>query len=383
MRVPIRLQSRLPIPALQLVHLVLALIVAALAAGCSSSDGPPRGAERAMATAPRPAPPRARAPRLFVGAGRGGLAVVDADRGAVLQRLDALEVDDVVVDRARGQVLTFERPDMDPESGALVARRLQPDGVGGWLAGPRTLRRLDGRARHLTITAGVIVFEESYGTRLRLLGDDGAATLGLPAPLPNAAWTDEGGATASALVRDEEGAWALATIAAARGAVAIERAPLAPLSDPSARAVRLGGAVILLDVVEGRLALRAPDAQGRSRARSGAGSAATIDGLVDACALGARRVAVLTTTPRLLALELGDDGAPRPLGDLAIGGARLPIAAAPPRRLLCVADDRLLVATEEAVLAFDLEGGPTGAHLVRDGSFAAEGVRAPIDGPLP
>ncbi len=51
---------------------------------------------------------------------------------------------------------------------------------------------VDGRARVMGVPQGVLVFEEGYGERWKLLRDDGVPTVSVPAPRPASVWLVEG-----------------------------------------------------------------------------------------------------------------------------------------------------------------------------------------------
>jgi hypothetical protein len=368
-------------------------LLALLTSACSSfppSDVDP--SPRPVTSSPsKPRPPaRAvglRAPVRFAAASRDGLAVIDAERGVVLASIDADVVDDLLLDRPRGRLLTFEHPARDAEDGALIARDLGHDGETPTLSAPRTVRHLDGRARHLALDAGVIAFEDAYGARARLVDDAGGTTQGLAGPLPKAAWIEPGGARVTALLREADDGWWLATFTPRAGALTTTRTPIAPPRAETARALRLGdGRVVLLDVEGGGLTTRV--AGGETTMAITAFSHAD-EGVVDACPLAIDRAVVLTSEGRLALIEIAPSGRARGLAvvdavELGLpSGARIEPTASPPRRLLVLGAARVLVGTDDAVRAFDVAATPTGAHLVRDRAFRSDGARAPIDGPLP
>jgi hypothetical protein len=51
---------------------------------------------------------------------------------------------------------------------------------------------VDGRARVMPVPQAILVFEEGYGERWKLLRDDGVPTVSVPAPRPASAWLVEG-----------------------------------------------------------------------------------------------------------------------------------------------------------------------------------------------
>lgn len=292
--------------------------------------------EVGVATAP------AESPRSFVAAIDGGLAVLDAVDGRVLARAEGGLLDDVVVDRARHRIVTFEI-DPEEEGGELVGRSFEL----GW---PVTLGRSAGVIRLAATAPHVVVFEDADGPRWRLL--DGRRSLF--APPPRSTWT--AGDSLFGLTFEPEGAWAVRRFRLDEPAsIELASAPVA------SRMVSLGDRVVALDVVKGSLSIDGED------------TAIVAGAVVDACALSRERFAVLTASPTRVVV--GEGGVVR---SLTIDGAPRFDARYLSPSLVAVSEARVLVATTERVLAVDVRG----ANLVVDPRFAPHGARAPIAGPL-
>lgn len=284
----------------------------------------------------------AESPRSFVAAIDGGLAVLDAVDGRVLARAEGALVDDVVVDRARHRIVTFEI-DPEEEGGELVGRSLDL----GW---PVTLGRSAGVVRLAATAPHVVVFEDADGPRWRLL--DGRRSLF--APTPRSTWTT--GDSLFGLTFEPEGTWAVRRLRLGEpGSIELAKAPEA------SRMVSLGDRVVALDVAKGSLSIDGED------------TAIAAGAVVDACALSRERFAVLTAAPTRVVVGDG-----RALRTLTIDGTPRFDARYLSPSLVAVSESRVLVATTERVLAVDVRGGT----LIVDARFAPQGAHAPIAGPL-
>ncbi|MEJ7735481.1 MAG: hypothetical protein WKG00_40630, partial [Polyangiaceae bacterium] len=129
------------------------------------------------------------------------LAVVDVAGGTTVTSVslpDGVVVRDLDFDGVSGRALVFES-DADDQGGEVTAypilEQAGPAATSQWVFGPRQhIGWVDGRARLLAQPSAVLLFEEAYGTRWRLL--DGAPSTSLIAPRPASVWRAPDGASA-------------------------------------------------------------------------------------------------------------------------------------------------------------------------------------------
>jgi hypothetical protein len=263
----------------------------------------------------------------------------------------------------------------DDESGEIAAHALDD------ALGERThLAWVDGRARLLPAPAGLVVFEEGYGERWKLLG--ATPTSSVIAPPPASAWltVDVAGAAVHALGYDA-GSLVLRTAAvgeAGIGAPSIEPLSAGPATQPpTARLVPAIGAALLVDIDGDALAVRRLD---------GAAS------LVPLPAPGLRIEAAVTLRGgQVLALLLS--GAETTLTAVAVdakgvvwSAAHLPLPGAVTpaprffgRDLAAQGDGRVLAATSMGVHAIDVSlDDATGVRLELAAGFDGSTLRGPI-----
>lgn len=308
----------------------------------------------------------------------GDLAVVDGVSGAVRSTRPAgAGADrDLVWDPWARRVVVLKALEGD-ESGEIEAypilrvRR-------GFLLGERDhLAWVDGRARILAAPAGVVVFEESYGTRWKLLGS--AVTPSVPAPPPLSAWISVGpsGDSLHALSITADGAITrLRASLSAEGIAAPDREALGAGS-ASARMVEApaaGGAVIA-DIAGKTLRVRAAHGETSSVPLPAGGmeiaSAVPIHG-------GAVVAFLMSGVPSVIAVALDADGVPWSSAHLPLAG-EVARAEGRLRRDLAVQGNRLLVATSMGVQAVRVAYDEvTGVALGPVTGFHGAGIRGPI-----
>jgi len=306
----------------------------------------------AVDAAPEPAPVKLR--RTFAAAVEGGLALLDVDDGHVVAKAPGGVVDDVVVDRARGRLITFEI-EPDEEGGAIVGRPI--DSIND-----RTLLGSSAGVLRFAVTDHhVLVFEDAYGPRWRAL--DGRTSVF--APTPRSAWAR--GKRLHALTWEPDGRWAERSVSIDGpdlGTIELGSAP--PLSSSSPRMVSVDGRAVALDVASGKLSLDGVD--------TGLAAAA----VVDACPLSEHAFALLASGPtRLVVGALGG-----PYASLAIEGQPRFDPRYLSRSIVPVSSSRVLVAVTDRVFAVHVRNGAS-PSLSIDEHFAAQGAHAPIDGLLP
>jgi hypothetical protein len=358
--------------------------------GAPVEQAPDAGGERPVV---RGSPPDAEAP-LVAFTDAGDLAIIDAASGAILGSAPGGGLHgprDITLDPWGDRVVVFES-DEDETGGEITTYPLHAPQIG-----PRAhLAWVDGRVRLAAAPLGIVVFEESYGTRWKMFWRDGSPTTSVAAPRPASAWIDSssGGAAVQALTYGD---------GAAPPALDLRRMELQPGSleapavialaasfgslPPTARMVRapaLGGdllvdrgssgmTLVLVSSLGAVMGSTSVDILGPS---SRVEAATTLE--------GGRVVVVLTSNePRLVAVRLGD-------GFEVIGAAALDLGAPVrvedlffSRDLRAIAPGRVLAATAAGVLAIDVTEGDLGVTLTLDPFFNGSGLRGPLDDPTP
>ncbi len=348
---------------------VLAGLVACTSAHPVSPDPRADPATDASAADASTTPPLTRpVPATLAAATEDGFAFFDTDGRILARTATEAKVHDLVVDGPGGRVFTFETND-EGEGGYVVERSAHA------LAAPRTRAFVDGRARLAPVSAGLVLFEDAYGARWRVLGEGRPPQASLAAPMPSSVWTD--GARIHAFGREADGAWATRVVEPTKtGLVAVETRAVAGIFHESARAA----GAYLIDLEAGRLVVRAASGDAVGVATTSVGA----DGIVDARPLRDDLVAVVTSgPPRVSIVRVGDSlagslAASQPL-DAVYAEARLP-----PRALVIVPasadEDVLVVATTRSVTTFRVTVGADGVSL--SPALRVEGVHAPASGPL-
>lgn len=371
------------------------LVMVGFVSACSGADS--SNAERetvgaarvssvpGLAVPPSDVPPKARlSGRLVAWARNGDLALADPVTGDVLASAPAAAgtgLRDVAFDRWASQLVIVDGED-DGDGGEIATLALGPRGLG-----PREhLAWIDGDARVFGTPFGVAVFEESYGSRWRLLGDVPSA--GHPAPLPLSI-AGESGSSAfrlRALVAPEGAVpSSLALASSDVGPLGLEPPVLEALAGASpsnslgARLVDAPalGASFVVELVEGEILVRPVVVEpGPAVSNALPLSVASSDSRLEQAVTlgGGRMLALLLSRPaRLVLITLGEGGVARAavVSDLP-GEGRLE-----PRffsRELEVLGSRLFCSTTAGVVALDasqLDGRPllTIAHEFRGEDF--------------
>lgn len=235
---------------------------------------------------------------------------------------------------------------------------------------------VDGRARVLPAPFGVVVFEESYGERWKLLAGAGAGPLASAlAGAPVSAWISL--ETRRVWVHGlsvEEGAPRVTTAEVTEDAITLTSvgAPASPLS-PGARLVPAPafGSVISLDIEGSSLAVRV--GEGSSEVVPLSSSSARIEGA--AALAGGAVVAALLSTGELVAVALDPSGAVEEHDRLMLPDV---VAASPglSRSLAAQGDTRLFAATSGGVIAIDVSSSPL--HLTPQPLFDGAALRGPL-----
>jgi hypothetical protein len=305
----------------------------------------------------------------------GDLARADGATGAVQQTVAAAATNDrdLAWDPWAKRVVLYQGN--EDEGGEIAAHPL--DDVLGARA---HVAWIDGRARLLPAPAGLVVFEESYGERWKLLGS--TPTASVIAPPPASAWltVDAQGATLHALSYDGDALARREATVAPTGIAApsIEPLSIAPATlPPTARLVPALGDTLLVDVDGDALAVRRAD-----------GSAS----FVPLPASGMRiEAAAALRDGRVVALLLS--GAEAMLAAVAVDTARavssaahlpLPGVVAPAPRffgrdLATQGDARVLAATSVGIHAVDvLLDDAAGVRLELAAGFDGSTLRGPI-----
>ncbi|UQA62047.1 hypothetical protein [Polyangium aurulentum] len=334
-----------------------------IVAGCDPSEGS------------GPGEPRKEDPvtgsRWAVGfTGEGDLAVFDAESGAVVSTAPGSGKSgrrDVAVDAAK-RVWVLEQED---EGGEIRGCPLagSPPALGAcahwaWV---------DGVAALWPAPGGMVVFEDGYGPRWKVLRDDGAPAKGVWSPRPASVWGD--GTTLHALTYGQDGAALERRSAAIGGAIVPSgTAPWgSPATEPpSARFTPLGDGGVLVDAQEGDVALRwvEDDVVGAAMLLGVGPGIARVE-----AAAGLEGAVIALTTDRavIAAVENGT----------SVGAASVPLPEGVRREdlffsrdLLVTGPARALVATEAGVVAIRVKRTAGGVTAFRDGQFA--GLRGPL-----
>ena len=365
---------------------------------CPSAEPPripwPAGRDRTASAAPSSRPETHRVPPapvlLFTDAGE--IALADPSTGAVLAAAPGAGLEgvrDVSFDPWGSRAVVYEG-DLSDEYGEIAT---YPLGAGG--LGARAHRAwVDGDARVLAAPAGIVVFEESYGARWKLLGPGDGPALSVVAPRPASVWGEpEGdGLRVHALTYgdpwDDTGLDRREALVTPAGIPVPEVHPLdlAPASSPPttrlARCAELGGAV-LVDVAEGAIVVALAGSAGVGPAWPiplGSPVARIEHALV---LPGTTVLVALASAPsRLVAAELGPDGAPLAAAAIDLPGDVRVEDRFASRDLLAVGPGRVLAATAQGVLAVAVTREAGEVVLAPDEAFAGAALRGPLEGPV-
>lgn len=294
---------------------------------------------------------------------------------------------DVAVDPWYHRLIVFESDAADPW-GEIVTYPLD-DGDDGASLGARQHRVwIDGTARVTGSPFGVVVFEDGYGPRWRLVREDGTPTASVYGPRPASLATallPDGGFRISALTYGPSGEAADLRVALVgpEGVEAPVTVPLVvtpPSTPPSARWVASAGGGHLVDVAAGDVVI-STFAGGGWPPLMPVGVGPGIARVEQAAAFpGGERLALATTgTVDLVIAGIGPGGAPECAAALDLPGDVEEAALFFARGLAVVGPDRVLAATSEGVFAVTVSSGCPPALAV-DPGFDGSALRGPIDG---
>lgn len=401
------------------------ILVRACAALLMAACGAPDGTDPIGDLEPAPETPRAQLERrgpvpaetpggpIVAGTTAAGhLALFDGATGAFVDERSFAEpatggaIRDLVWDGA-GQRLLIYRAGPDGEDGAVATVAV----VGLGSAAPR-LGAVDhrawvqGRVRLWPAHQGLLLFADGLGERWKLLRDDGVPTASVSAARPTSAWslaaTDE--QRVMALGYGAPGARPTLQLTTARlssraiESLCVEPLGVAPTSTPpSARLLpwrmdRDQGAAdgaLVLDLAAGRLTLRPVEESG-ARPAIAVPIGNRSKRIEQALRLPPgprsrhRRLALLLNGPGAVAIVELAPHEPRPTASSTL---RLPGTVRRQDRYfgrdaLALGPDRLLVGTDDGVVAVSLQGaGPT-LRSTADDRFDGSGLRGPLAGPL-
>jgi len=336
--------------------------------------------------------------RLLAFTDAGLLATIDAGSGAIIatEPLDPepeLDPADLVIDHEAGRAIIVDAH-LDDVYAAVGEVPLDADGT----LGARVHRAwIDGRARAWPIAAGILLFEQGYGDRWRILRDDGGASASIAGapPVSAWAWTDGQQVHLDAFGYVELGERILFEHrqtridgnAVANGTLSVDAMTLTlgPRSTPpSARVIAGGdwGHALIIDREDGSLTTQAlhgalAEAPRRIALSSGVGELVTARPLDDQ----SRRIAILCAAPaQLWVLDLESDHY-----DLAMLPLPWQQAAAAPqltRQLVALGRDRVVVAGPDQLIAVIITRSEAGLTLNFDQYFQAHNLRSPIAGPF-
>jgi hypothetical protein len=312
----------------------------------------------------------------------GALAVFDVANGEVANATPLPAGGgrrDVALDACSGRVWVLIGDDEEASGEVLVCpldRAQAPPRLGAcvhevWV---------DGVAALWATGRGVVVFEDGYGPRWKLLRDDGAPSKGAPAPRP--ASVHAAGADAfEVLTYGEDGArlqWRRASVAG--GVVEVTSVVdlgLSPGGDPpSARMVLLpSGEGLLVDVALGDVALR-PFAGSVVGEEKRVVADPAIE-RVEAVALSGDLLSVLTPAGLLVMEAVGEGSA----AVVSLPGKVRREMTFFSRDLANVGEGRWLVATDGGVNAVEARRGEGGVQAWLDGAFMGSALRGPIHVP--
>jgi hypothetical protein len=339
-----------------------------------------------------PVTPGAAVRRFAAFTSTGELAVVGVETAEVLAQAPAdpaSAVRDLDWDAAGGRLVLFES-DEHEQGGEIAAHAVDVDDASASLGTREHLAWVDGIARIAASSLGVLVFEDGFGPRWRVLWNDGNPGASVAAPRPASMWLEA--------AADGFAVHAL-TYGVAASDVSLERrrtqlvpdsiVPIAaPLLDvaaatdpPTARSIAAPaiGAELLADVIDGTPALRVVHGAlvGEASPLFEAGAVERIEAL--ATLDGGRMVLLLTSAPaRLLAAHLDDEGNVLSEDALDLPGNVRQELQFFSRDLIVLGPTRALVATDAGVFAVSVAGADGSPALDIDPAFAGLGLRGPL-----
>ena len=342
-----------------------------------------------------PAPPVPPPPSPPVGAFTedGDVAVVDGDSGAVLGASPATassSVRDVAYDPWSRRLVVFES-DAEEQGGEIAEYGLTGSDESTSVLERQHRAWVDGIARIGASPLGILVFEDGYGPRWKVLWNDGTPSQGTAASRPASMWTTvhSSGFMIHALTYGEAGL---------PPALDRRRAEVHPdqLLDPGSEALGLApsgdpptsrlvptpalGDAALLDLEGGVPTLRLVDAAGAAPpvpldVGRPIGRIEHVVGLQ-----GGEVLVALTSSPTgLLAVRIAPNGASDGHRWLELPGSARVEAQFYSRDLAALGDWRVIAATDEGLFAADLDLAPDGPELALDPDFDGHALRGPLD----
>lgn len=370
------------------------------AASCSLEAEPRKIGQIVHEDAPRPPgpgetqPALVNAPLYFAARSASGAVVLASlETGAVVSESPATGAPhrgvDLVFDVHRDRLVAVDE-DVEGASSTVSALALSWSSPGAPALGAREeLGYLDGLVRFAAVPAGLVGFEESYGTRWRLWPEGAPPTPSVAAPHPWSAWPELG----------DGGDFRLGALVRPSGGVPEVRAAEV---GPSGVGPLTGGSLALPSLsgdpdVPCRVARDAPS--GRAALVELAGGSAVFHDLapgvaapivLPGAALGVEHVlllregrvalALFSSPTRLVAVDLESGAAPATLdipAEVRVADRYFS------RELLAAGDHRALVATDRGVVAVRLEESASGLALAFDVAFDGASLEGPLAGPIP
>jgi len=290
----------------------------------------------------------------------GDLAVVDSATGEVLSssKGEGLVPRDIVFDRWKRRVVTFESSSED-DGGEIATRSLADVHT----LGPReSIAPVDGDVRLLASPIGILVFEEGYGHRWRVIRNDGKFRPSIGVALPTSVLVDSSTNSLLALVHDDRFSIARARLDAP---LEVDLKPIETSLSDSAR-------VLPRAIVDVGPKLVRFDGSTQSLAKSDAP-------VVAALSLDGDSIAVILTEPASLhACALSPEGDLEGHDIATLEGRVDGRDRMFTRALVRVGRHRVVVATTAGLYAYDLVGERSTLRLRRDETFRRGSLRGPI-----
>lgn len=322
--------------------------------------------------------PAAPPPDFVAWTASGDLVLADGASGEARQTIAASATGerDVAWDPWGRRVVLYQGA--EDEGGEIAAHPLEQAGAA--LGARAHLAWVDGRARLLPAPPGLVVFEEGYGERWKLLGS--APTSSVIAPPPASAWLTVGVAGAAVHALGYDDGSLVERAATVRdtgiGAPSIEPLPVGPATQPpTARLVPAIGAALLVDVDGDSLAVRRLDGMTSRVALPAPGM--RIEAAVSLH--GGQVVAVLLSgaETELAAVAVDATGVVQGAAHLPLPGEAAPAPRFFARDLAVQGDGRVLAATSVGVHAVDVTvDDAAGVRVAIAAGFDGSALRGPI-----
>ncbi|MFT3773069.1 MAG: hypothetical protein QM820_47415 [Minicystis sp.] len=359
-----------------------------LASGCAApAEAEPVG-DTVDPARPHAAVPRKAPPDVITWTTAGKLVVVDGASGAIRREVAASQAHgerDLAWDPWGSRLVVYQGDDDEGgEIASYPALRVRD----GWLLGARAhLAWVDGRARLMPAPQGVVVFEEGYGERWKLLGASPAPSVSaLP---PQSAWISisAGSTVVHGFALGSDGLERRAAVVTSKGieAPSVQPISVGPAMVPAtARLVPApalaAGDSILLDVSGANLVVR-PVAGGAAGPATFVPLPAAGMRIEAAVPLrGGEVVALLMSgVPQVTAVAVGPSGFVWSAAHLSLAGDVAPAPRFFSRDLVAQGSNRLLAATSAGVQAVRvIYDDDSGVHLAGVAEFNGAALRGPI-----